>query len=283
MFEFLLQRIELPGELARMAIALLGTGVATYYDVRSNRTVPDKVLYAFLAVSLLANLVYFQQDVFIYGIATAAFIFAAGYLSYRLGYVGEADVYVLSSLALLLPVFPSGAKALFNFPPAFSIIITSCLLFALYFFCHILLNIALKGKKGRLEYLLLVPVYVLLMYFIISTGIFGIGYVMMVSILLLSSMLFLVYKQPLMESLARKTKLSEIEEGDLAAPELMPETVRKYGVKRLLDAGEIRRLGKLKVKEIYVYKELPPFLPFVLLALLITILVGDLLTYSITM
>ncbi|MFA5077284.1 MAG: prepilin peptidase, partial [Candidatus Micrarchaeia archaeon] len=113
MFEsFLLQRIELSGEAVRVAIALAGTAAAAFYDLRNNRTVPDRVLYAFLALALLANLVYFQPEVFVYGIAAAALIFGAGYLSYKLGYVGEADVYVLTSLALLLPVFPSWAKAL---------------------------------------------------------------------------------------------------------------------------------------------------------------------------
>ncbi|MFA5077625.1 MAG: hypothetical protein WC488_04320, partial [Candidatus Micrarchaeia archaeon] len=161
--------------------------------------------------------------------------------------------------------------------------ITSCLLFALYFFYYILTNVVLKGRKGRIEYLLLVPVYLALMYFITSTGIFGPVYVLVVGTLLLSSMLFMVYKEPVMESLARKVKPSEIEDGDLAAPELMPELVKKYGIKRLLDSAEIARLKKLRVKEVYVYKELPPFLPFVLGALLITVAVGDLLTYSITL
>lgn len=279
--QFFLERIAMEGETIRIAVALAGTAVATWYDVKNNKNVPNNVLYAFLAIAFITNAVFFQQEVFVYGTAVAAAIFAFGYLFYRLGYIGGADVYVLSSIALLLPVFPSHARVLFNFPVVFSIIISSGVLFALYFLHFIFANIMLKGGKGRFEYFILLPAYAVLVYFFASTGIFGTGYLVAISALLLSSILFMVYKYSIVEAMAKKVRLSKVEEEDVSVPELMPALAEKYKIKRLLDAEELRRLKKLKVKEIYVYTGLPPFLPFVLVGLIISIILGDLLAYTI--
>lgn len=268
------------GETIRIAVALVGTAVATWYDVKNNKNVPNNFLYAFLAIAFITNAVFFQQEVFVYGTVVAAVIFAFGYLFYRLGYMGGADVYVLSSIALLLPVFPSHARVLFNFPVVFSIIISSGVLFALYFLYFIFASIMLKGGKGRFEYFILLPAYAVLVYFFASTGIFGTGYLVAISALLLSSILFMVYKYSIVEAMAKKVRLSKVEEEDVSVPELMPALAEKYKIKRLLDAEELRRLKKLKVKEIYVYTGLPPFLPFVLVGLIISITFGDLLAYT---
>lgn len=281
MLEILLQRVALSGEVARMLAALLGTAVAAYYDVTNSRNVPNNFLYGFLGLSLALSVFFYQQEVFLYGFGVAAALFAIGMLFRNLGYIGGADVYVISSIALLLPEFPSHLRVLFNFPPVFSVIIASGVLFALYFFVFILGKIVLAGKKGRWDYLLLVPVYVALMYFLSASGIFGPAYVLVLSVLILSSILFMVYKEQVTEMMAGKIPLSKVDEEDVAVLELMPEQAKKYGMKRLLDGKEIARLKKAGLKELYVYTGLPPFLPFILAGLAITLALGDLLMYSI--
>ncbi|VVB98258.1 Uncharacterised protein [uncultured archaeon] len=341
---FIVDRMIMGGELPRIALAVLGTVLASWYDLTNNRNVPNRLLYAFLGVAfaacvlfsnpslqllayesiavaaiviftfyyghdrkmrervknalgkigigesdsqafalmlvMLGSLLFHQQGIFVYTISIAAIILAIGYIFYRMGYIGGADVYVLTSIALLVPVVPSWVAALFNFPVVLSVIITSGVLFAIYFLVFVVLNAVRKGARGRYEYLLLLPAYLVLIYFISASGLFGIAYVVTISVLVLSSIVFLVYKEAMTAAMARKIPLSKAEEEDVAVLELMPELAKKYGIKRLLDANELARLRKLKVKELYVYTELPPFLPFVLLGLLVSVSVGDLLMYS---
>lgn len=276
----LFSKVELAGSVVRMAVAIVGTAIATWYDVSNNKNVPNNLLYGFVAIAFLLSLLYYQQDIFLYGLVVSGVLFAIGYAFNRLGYIGGADVYTLAAIGLLLPIYPPHIKTLFNFPPVFSIIITSGVLVALYFFIYTLVNIILKKKEGRYEYLLILPVYVALMYFISTSGIFGLAYVFSMSVLVLSSILFMVYRTPVMEAMAKKVPIEKVGEEDIAAIELMPELVKKYSIRRLLDAKEIERLKKLKLKELYIYSGLPPFLPFVLAALVITLVIGDLLTYS---
>ncbi len=279
--KFILERIVMDGEIARIALAVMGTAIAAWYDLTNNKNVPNNFLYGFLAAALITNLVFFQQDVFVYGLAAALLVFAIGYVFYKIGYIGGADVYVLSSIALLLPVFPSNVTVLFNFPPVLSIIISSGVLFAFYFIYFITANIILKGRKGKYEYLLLLPAYGALVYFLASTGILGAAYLVAISALILSSVIFMTYKDAVTAEIEKKVPLSKVEEEDVAVLELMPGLAEKYKMKRLLDWNELKRLKKLKVKEVYVYTELPPYLPFVLAGLIVSITVGDLLMYSI--
>lgn len=282
--QYLIEKMAMNGEIVRIAVAVVGTAIASWYDLRNNRNVPDNFLYAFLAVACISNLIYFQQDVFTYAISVGFLVFILGYLFYRMGYIGGADIYVLTSIALLVPVFPSYINAQFNLPVVMSVVITSGILFSLYFLYFIAANIIRAGKKGRFEYLLLVPAYAVLVYFLNSIGVFGPLYLVSVSVLILSSIVFLVYKEQVVEAMSRKIPLSEVEAEDVAVLELMPALAKKYNIQRLLNSREIARLRKLKMKEkIYVYTDLPPFLPFVLAALIVSVVFGDLLMHSISL
>ncbi len=274
-----IEKMNMSGELVRIAIAIIGTAIASWYDIKNNKNIPDNLLYVFLAIAFIANLVFFQQDIFIYSVFIAAIIFLIGYFLYRVGHIGCADIYVLTSIALLVPVFPSYISIPFNIPVVISIIIFSGILFALYFIYFILANIILKGKKGKFEYLLLAPVYAVLIYFISSVGIFGLMYLITLNILIISLILFMVYKEQIINSMARKVSISEVDEEDVAVLELMPLLVKEHNIKRLLDAKELARLKQLNIREIYVYKELPPFLPFILAGLLLSVTVGDIFMF----
>ena len=278
----LFERIAMSGELVRMAIAIAGTSVAAWFDLRNNKNVPDNMLYGFLAAALLCNVVFFQQEIFIYGVAVAAILGALGYAAYRVGYIGGADVYVIASIALLVPVFPSGANAVVNTPPVLSIIVYSGVLFSLYFLYFIVSRLVLTRAAGKMEYLLLLPVYAILIYFLYTSGMFSPLYMATVSILIVASIIFMVYKESLMRAMAKEVPIGKIEDGDIAAVELMGEDAKKYNIKKLLDNKEIARLKKLKVGRVLVYTGLPPFLPFVLAGLLLALFIGDLMVSAIS-
>ncbi|MBU0586536.1 hypothetical protein KJ780_03420 [Candidatus Micrarchaeota archaeon] len=276
--QWFFQYLAMQGEPFRVLIAMLGTGAATWYDLTNNKNVPDKLLYAFLGCAFLVNIVFFQQDVFIYALTIAALMFIPGYLLYRFGYIGGADVYVLTAIALALPVFPSNIAIIANVPLVLSVIIYSGVLFSIYFLSFVLFRVIFKGAKGKMEYMLVIPPYAIMLYFLYTTGFFSPAYLVILALLVIASVLFMVYKEAMMKEMSERIPISKVEPEDIASLELMQKDVKKYSIKRLLDEKEIARLKKAGLKTITVYTKLPPFLPFVLAALAIAILLGDLFT-----
>src|SRR4030095_6511764 len=122
----------MPGEMIRLILALAGTAVAAYFDVYNKKNIPDEFLFAFLGIAFIVNVVFFEPNLFWFSIAVAAFLSAIGYLFYRMGQLGGADVFVLASIMLLLPIHPSCVGMPFNLPFVFSVFIFSGILFALY-------------------------------------------------------------------------------------------------------------------------------------------------------
>ena len=89
-------------------------------------------------------------------------------------------------------------------------------------------------------------------------------------ILILASTLYLVYKQEVLESMAREVDIDEVEEEDVVALELLP---RKTSLPRVLNKENIKALKEKGVRKVLIYIGLPPFLPFLLVAFLINTLI----------
>lgn len=268
---------QLPGEFVRLSLAIIGVAVTTYYDLFNNKNIPNNILYAFCALALLANVVFFNMEIFLFGLATAAVISLLGYYLYKKGQMGAADIFVFASLALLLPIPPSFARLPFNFPFVAVIFIFASLLFALYTVAYFGMKIA-KDRKARPDYkysLLFIP-YFISMYLFIMSPLFSFTYFIIVSIAFISSIFVMMYKGAINSYLAEKIPLSKMADEDVLAIELMgPKFVKKYNLKKVVDRKELSRLKKLKLKSLLVYTRMPPFLPFVLGGMIMALLFGS--------
>jgi hypothetical protein len=270
--DVLFGKIAMPGELIRVILAFLGVTVATYFDVFNKRNVPNSILYAFLAIAFIANLILYQEDLFFFSIALALFFSAIGYLFYRFGQLGGADLFVIASVILLLPIHPSFAGLTFNLPFIFSVIVFAGVAFAVYVIAFYGLKLIGSGAQPKLMYLLLLIPYIIFAFIYINSIIFSPVYFMFVSILLIATIFFLMYKEDINHLLAERMSPAEMEEEDVLAIEMMDQKiVKKYKLKRLATKTEIARMEKLKVREIWVYSKLPPFLPFMLLGMLLSL------------
>jgi hypothetical protein len=270
--DVLFGKITMPGELIRIILAFLGVAVATYFDIFNKRNVPNNVLYAFLAVAFIANLILYQEDLFFFSIALAVFFSAIGYLFYRFGQLGGADLFVIASVILLLPIHPTFAGLTFNLPFIFSVIVFAGVAFAVYVIVFYGLKLIGSGAQPKLMYLLLLIPYIIFAFIYINSIIFSPVYFMFVTILLLATIFFLMYKEDINHLLAERMSPAELEEEDVLAIEMMDEkVVKKYKLKRLATKAEIARMKKLKVREVWVYSKLPPFLPFMLLGMLLSL------------
>jgi len=284
----------LPYEELRIGIALLGTAAATYFDLSNNRNVPNSLLYGFLAFAVLLNL-FAPGESIIYTFAVSAIIFAAGWLFYRAGQIGGADVFVLASISLLLPVQPlssmqNATTPLLQFPFALYIFAIAGLLFILAMlatYAPAALRGALSGKikiaPEKWAYAAgLALLFAAFAYFAQSVPFVPASYIALLGILVLSSMFFLLFREHVRDAMLSYVPLSKIEEEDVIALEHMGRGLaEKYSIPRVMGAPDLARLKKSKIPLARwpVYKKMHVFLPYILLALLVMILLGDPFTF----
>ncbi len=268
----LFNSVQLPGEQVRIILALLGLLATTYFDLFNKRNVPNNLLYAFLFLSLAINFAFYNENIFLFSLFVAIPIALFGYLSYKMGQIGGADILVLLSINFALPVHPSVSSLTFNFPFIASLFVFSGVLFALYFLIQFAFRLyKSNAKPNKLAFLMLIP-YFILAYLYLNSPLYSPVYFSFITIMLFASIFFVAYREDIYKLQAQKISLSRIESEDVLALELMDqELVKKYKLNRLVTQSELDRFKKLKIKELWVYTKLPPFLPFLLFGFILAL------------
>ncbi|MCD6227748.1 prepilin peptidase [Candidatus Micrarchaeota archaeon] len=283
-------------ELLRVLIALVGTGVLTYFDIFKNRNVPDKLLYGFLLISLLFLVI--DPQTIIPSVFWGGVIGAIGYLLYRAGQIGGADVILFVTLSFLLPTTPSlFTQQTIQMPFILSLIIVSGMFLILYIIIKYAPKLFAMAMSGRIKFSLdrlfysgaLLFMYVVMIYLLYDMGMGNpLPFVLLLGYLVFITIFVNLFKTELTQLMSEKVDLSKksdrtkITEEDVVALELMDKDyVKKHNIPKLLTTDAIKRLSKEKVKLIVLTK-LPPFIPFVFLSLILEILFGDPLYYIIS-
>lgn len=286
---FLMADTPLPFELLRIFTAIAGLLVCVYFDLFNKKNVPDMLLYAFLAISFIVNIFAFNQTTSIYAIETGVVIFAIFYLLYRFGQLGGADVYILASIALLLPVQPkmfllSQQSSYLSLPFMLNVIIATGISFMLWMLVKTF-PVAMKALKtpGKIKWTQLlgsfamVGAYAIFAYFISQNPIFPPAYFYFASVLVFLSLYFTLFKDAINDSMFEWVYAKDIEVEDILAVDKMEkEFVKKHSLSRLVGEKQLEKLKKIKSK-IAVYKNLPPFTPHILIGLVFSILFGSII------
>ncbi len=274
--QLLFEPLTMPGEQIRIFLALAGTIATVYFDIFNNRNVPNMLLYAFLGLAILANIVFYDPLVFAYAASLAAIVFLLGFFLYKMGQIGGADLFVICSIILLLPIHPSNLETLFNYPLIFSTLLYSGVVFSIfsifYFGGKVMKS---KDAKPNLLYLLLLLPYIAFAYIFMGAPFFSPVYLAIASIFLLSAIFFLVYRDAIIASTMEKVNLSAITDEDVLAKEKMQPLMKKLKIGPVIGEKELATLKKAKVGEVWIYAHLPPFLPFLLIGLIASLLWGN--------
>lgn len=271
--EVIFSQLTMPGEIIRVLLAFIGTGAAAYYDLFNKKNVPDNLLYGFLAVAFLVNLVFYQESLFWFSLGIAVFFSVIGYFFYRLGQLGGADVFVIASIILLLPIHPSFVGMAFNMPFVLSVIIFSGVLFALYVIFYFGWRLSQLEAKPNWAYALMFLPYLLFAYVYVNSFLFSPMYFIFVTILLFATIFFMMFREHLIRLLAEELPVAQLEAEDVLALEIMnKDLIDRYKLPRLLTKAEIERLKETKVSEVWVYTRLPPFIPFLFVGMVLSLL-----------
>lgn len=275
-------------ELIRIAIALIGTGVAAWQDARTS-FIDDNLLYGMIIAGALLNLATmdfaFIQNVFL----GFAFIMLLGYLAFRAGQFGAGDVYLLAGLHLLLPLpvllFPEIAvpSYLLVFPPVISVFIFASLAAAvgsslLYLYkLHSAKPSALSSFKARA---LLVGLVAALAGLSFGFGLTTLQSLVLFSLGASSLFLFLFRVEIMKFVIVKRVPLSKVEDEDvLDLSKLDEEAVKKYKIGKVATKENLTRIRKAGLKSVFVHSNLPRFGPYLLLGLAATLLFGDFVAY----
>jgi len=282
-------------EMLRYAIAVVGCVVATYFDLFNKRNVPTSLTYSLVALGILFTFASLNSEVITHNIAVGLVVFILGYILYRAGQIGGADVLVFVSIALLLPQAPQPlfgtAKLPSGFPFVLSVFVLSGVLGVFGIFLKYIPRIIyefLRGEKVKVNpaqvALAVITMLIYLVFIYYMNGIVQMPQLQLaifIGVVLCATSLFAVKEHISEKYMVRMVGINEIDEEDVLAVESMDKRiVSKYKLGRLLTASEIEKLKKIgKKKKFPVYKEMPVFMPYVLIALLSAIFFGDPLAY----
>ncbi|MCX6776706.1 MAG: A24 family peptidase [Candidatus Micrarchaeota archaeon] len=281
--------------MLRYVICLIGCAAATYYDLFNRRNVPAYVTYGLVALGILFTLASLDASVIMQNFAVAIAIFAVGYLLYRAGQIGGADVLVFVSIALLLPEGPqpllTSVKSPFSYPFVLSVFLFSGVLGVFGIFLKYVprtLYDAMKGEEVKLntshvlQSVLLLFIYSVFLYYINTLAPLPQlpAFIFMV-VVVCATILFSLKDYISDRYLIEMVSVREIDEEDILAVDKMdPRVVKKYGLDKLLTVEQIGKLKKMgKGKKFPVYTNMPVFMPYVLISLVAALLFGDPLTY----
>lgn len=275
-------------ELTRIAVAVGGTSVATYYDLTHNRTVPDWLTMGMVALGVLAAALTFSSDSLVMVGAPALAVAAIGYPLYRAGHIGGADVLLFLAIALLMPAAPEGllvqSKFAIQMPFVLTVFLLSGLFFGIFTFLRYLLPAMRALAGGEIKLGLMQKAYVTAMaaagaafIWIAMEKEMPYTFTVVVLVAITFSTFFYLFKQFIARNfLIREVGTDGMDDEDVLAVEEMDEAVvKKYKLQKLLTRKEIERLAKLPLKNFPVYKNMPAFTPYMLAALAAGVLFGD--------
>ena len=267
--------VHLEGESLRILVAFIGLVIASWFDVFNKRNIPIYFLYGFMILSVIIN-IFFASGILEFSVLVTILVSIFGYLFYRIGQMGGADVFMLASISQLLPVHPSFSSLPFNFPLILSVFLFSGVLFIFYFLIFVMYRILREKPAPEPAYLVLILPYLVFVYIYFSSPLFHPLYLIVLSLSFVSIILFYTYRKSITLMLAEKLPLSKVEPEDILALDLMDKTVvQKHKLERLVTPQDLKKFKKLRLSSLYVYTKLPPFIPFLLFGFILSLFLSS--------
>jgi len=247
-------------------------------------------LFGFLGIALLLNVL--DYSTFIARLPIAVVIVALLYVMYRIGQMGGADVMILASIYAALPAIQSPLISsppitdFFGLPSIFPVLVISTFLFSIAMVVRYLPTAIEKTINGKLKLsnsaiiqtVIIVAAYGVMFYMMGSLfgSVISPAYMIFLGFVGFVTVFFLLFKDLITESFVKWTKNAEVEDV-IFLEKVNKSLVKKYNLQRLITEEQLKKMNKLKIK--WPVLDLPMFLPYILLALIIYILIGDPILY----
>ncbi len=270
----------------RILLTIAGIGIFTYYDLFNNKTIPAEICYAFVTIGVIINILFPSH--LMLSLLLVLLMLAFTVPTYMMGQLGGADVFAIVGISLLLPAFPH---------PYLVSEIFNTLLYAFFFFITYFLIVygsrvvkMVQERKYKLSWtklghaFLYSIAYGVLFVLLLNLGI-GISPLILGGMIYagIATLVFVVFRDEINATLITHLPISKISEEDVLATEVMdPKIVKNYSLPRVIKQRDIQKLKQIEKEEgisvFPIYTGYPPFMPFIALGFLISILYGNLFT-----
>ncbi len=280
-----------------VAIAL----VYMLFDVLNKRNVPSLFAYATLAYGILLTILYLDATTILVSTGIALVVLGVGYLIYRIGQLGAADVIEFAALSLIMPIqltplIASGVNQ-FQLPFMLSLLlntgIVALILVPIYYLPKAMQSLkkpltSFIDRQGLIKAGILTVAYLAFIVFAVRFTGMGLVGIAVLLLLLICSCAVMLFSIPITETMIKYVSPNEFDEGDIIAFNLMDQKsiermrTRVKGFDRLLTNDLINEIKKKKIREkLPVYKEALPFALPILIGVLIAIALGNILFFII--
>ncbi|MEM3227374.1 MAG: hypothetical protein QXR58_02565 [Candidatus Micrarchaeaceae archaeon] len=266
------------------------------FDVFNRRNIPSVFAFASVAYGALLTVLYFNLTIIAESSAIALLVIGVGYLLYKGGQLGAADVTEFAALSLMLPIQYTPLlykSSQFGLPFIVSLIING----GISAFVVVLLYY-LPRAKSRLKKPLLSMVsnyevmkavgiafaYMLFLLLLVHyTGFYPAGIALLLAILILS-VLIILFERPLTYSMISYVSVRNFEPGDIIAFNLLSQSMRESLKKRIPKFDRLvteELISEMKKRRLYnklpVYKNAMPMALPIFVGVCISLLFGDIL------
>lgn len=276
-------------ELLRIAVALASLSVAAYYDIFNRRNVPVAIPYSMIGAGVLLNLATLDVQLLAYSSATALFVFALGYLVYRAGQIGGADILIFAALAIIFPAAPSSllkppVQLLFEYPFVASVFVLSGLLSIFGIGATYVPRVIGDAAKGQVRVSASAALSAAILFASFLAVLYALGpfiqlhaaQMLLTALILLLAAFLILFKEHITSTMTEWVPLSQIDEEDVVALERLDSAlVSKFSLQRVATRPELAKLGKTGLKKFPVLKGMPAFVPYILLAVILLLIFGD--------
>lgn len=278
----------------KIAFALAMAFAYMLFDVFNARNVPDIFAYGTLVVAAAAAIAGATTAEIATSYIAAAAICGVGYVAYRIGEIGAADVIEFAALAMLIPLQPipllTGTGQL-GLPFVVSLIvdtgIAAVVMVPLY---YIPKAFRLMGKRALLKIskadwlkaLVVVAAYAVFFTFVATIFMIGTYGIAIFIALMVFSSLMLLFQNPITMSMVKMTTYSGFTEGDIIAFNMMTKPQINAARRKLSNFGRLvtpAMIAEMKKKRVNtkfpLYKNAVPLAVAIFAGLAMALLFGN--------
>ena len=284
-------------ELIGVVIALLGVAYSSYTDIKTGE-VSDRLSHSMIGLGVILVVLGNPLNTYVWYLLAAAVVFILGFIMYIFGQIGGGDVKLFTALALLIPAYPKSLVPLVQslgitplvstYPFIVSVFLLSGIFFMLVIPLIYLRRIFSKQDKikGFRKKIIHGLVYCAIFSPIIYLWLQLSPLIALIFLPMFFALMIIPFKDDIVVLFfARKKRIADLNDDDVLALEcIKPATAKKLGLwRKTFTPPELARIKALakkhRITTVSVCEDLPKYVPYIFLSLILNLLAGDVFLY----
>lgn len=280
----------------RVIVVIAMAFVYLLFDVLNKRNVPTLYAYSTVVLALVLTATLGSLQLIGESLLISAVIAGLGYIVYRIGQLGAADVIELTAISLIIPIQPAAyfvSQPQLGLPFIISVFIatgvSALILVPMYYvprarkvlkkdILHMITNRdVLKGI------LILVAYGAFIAFWTYEIGMSAAG-IALVAVIMIGASATVMFQKPITDSMVDYLSPSKFEEGDIIALNLMSKAEIAAARKKINGFGKLVTLSILKQIQKHrvpgkfpVYRQAMPFAVPIFIGLAVSLLYGNII------